>query len=127
MYESGQEKLKSDNKNLDKAVFTLFKNVCSNKIPVNRNVIKEKSLSLAKSLDLADFQASNWWIDKWKQRHSVTLQAVSGEENVVAPEMKASWNETYLPTILAKYKLRDIHNTKEFGLFYQALQRWALQ
>ena len=29
--------------------------------------------------------------------------------------------ETTLPTILARYQLKDIFNADEFGLFYQAL------
>ena len=63
-YESGQlnssrKKLKkSGNKELDEAAFTLFKNARSNNIPVNRIIIKEKALSLAKSLELTDFRAS---------------------------------------------------------------------
>ena len=107
-YESGQVNrsrknfIKSDNKDLDEAVFNWFKNVRSSNIPVNGNAIKEKALSLAKSLKLTDFRASDGWINKWKQRHNVTLQALSGEENAALPEMIASWNETYLPTILTK-------------------------
>ena len=60
-YESSQvnswrKKLKkSDNKELDEAVLTWFKNARSNNIPVNRIIIKEKSLSLVKSLELTDF------------------------------------------------------------------------
>ena len=46
---------------------------------------------------------------------------MSGEENAVTPEMTASWSNTYLPTILSKYELKDIYNADEFGLFYQAL------
>ena len=37
------------------------------------------------------------------------------------PEMTASWSETYLPTILSKFELKDIYNDDKFGLFYQAL------
>ena len=126
-YESGQvnssrKKLKkSDNKDLDEAVFTWFKNVRSNNSPVNGIIIKEKALSLAKSLELTDFRASDGWLDKWKQRYNVTFKAVSGEGNAVTPEMTASWSETYLPIILSKYELKDIYNADEFGLFYQAL------
>ena len=104
-YESGQlnssrKKLKkSDNKELDEAVFNWFKNARSNNIPVNGIIIKEKALSLAKSLELTDFRASDEWLDKLKQRHNVTFKAVSGEENAV---MTASWSETCLPTILSK-------------------------
>ena len=119
---SSRKKLKkSDNKDLDEAVFTWFKNVRSNNILVNGIIIKEKALSLAKSLELTDFRASNGWLDKWKQRRNVTFKAVSGEGNAVTPEMTASWSETYLPTILSKYELKDIYNADEFGLFYQAL------
>ena len=46
---------------------------------------------------------------------------MSGEGNAVTPEVTASWSETYLPTILSKYELKDIYNADEFGLFYQAL------
>ena len=126
-YETGQVNLsrkklkKSDNKDLDEAVFTWFKNARSNNIPVNGIIIKEKALSLAKRLELRDFRASDGWLYKWKQRHSVTFKAVSGEENAVTPEMTASWSETYLPSILSKYELKDIYNADEFGLFYQAL------
>ena len=35
--------------------------------------------------------------------------------------MVASWFETTLPTILSNYKLENIFNADEFGLFYQCL------
>ena len=53
---SSQKKLKkSDNKDLYEAVSIWFKNACSSNIPVNRIIIKEKALSLPKSLKLTDF------------------------------------------------------------------------
>ena len=85
-YESGQvnssrKKLKkSDNKDLDEAVFSWFKNARSNNIPVNGIIIKEKALNLAKSLELTDFRVFDGWLDKWKQRHNVTFKAVSGKK-----------------------------------------------
>ena len=106
---------------LDEAVFIWFKNARSNNIPVNGMVIEEKAIALSQNLNVPNSKASDVWLDKWKQRHNVTLKAVSGEENSVTPEMTASWNETYLPTILSRYELMDIYNADEFGLFYQAL------
>ena len=41
-------------------------------------------------------------------------------------EMTASWDETTLPTIISNYKLEDIFNADEFGLFYQALPNKTL-
>ena len=35
--------------------------------------------------------------------------------------MTAPWNETTLPTLLSNYKLENIFNVDEFGLFYQCL------
>ena len=78
-------------------------------------------------LSTEDFRASDGWIDKWKQRNNVTLQAVSKEENAVTPEMTASWNEAYLPTTLTKYNLKDIYNANDLGLFYQALPEKSLR
>ena len=67
---------RSDNKDLDEAVSTRFKNARSNKIPFNGIIIKEKALSLGKSLKLTDFRASDRWLDEWKQRDNVTFKAV---------------------------------------------------
>ena len=36
-------------------------------------------------------------------------------------QMTAPGNETTLPTFLSNYKLENIFNTDEFGLFYQCL------
>ena len=94
----------------------LFKNTRSKKIPVNGNNIKEKALTLAKSLELTDFRASDDWIDKWKHKHNVTLLAVLGGAITRTAEMTASCNKTYLPTILTKYELKDTYNADEFGL-----------
>ena len=41
--------------------------------------------------------------------------------------MTASCTETYLPTILTKYELKDIYNAYKFGLFYQALPDKSLR
>ena len=51
---------------------------------------------------------------------------MSGEENALTPEMTTNWSETYLPTILSKYKLKDIYNADKFGLFNQALPEKSL-
>ena len=80
-YESGQvnwsrKKLKkNDDKDLDEAVFTWFKSSRSNNIPVNRIIIKEKALSLAKSLELTDFRASGGCLDKMKAKTQCHFQS----------------------------------------------------
>ena len=54
-------------------------------------------------------------------RHDVSLKIVGGESKSVTKEMINSWSEITLPTILSNYKLEDIFNADEFGLFYQCL------
>ena len=137
VYPTWKKLKKSDNKDLHEAVFSWFKKLRSDNIPVNENGIKEKALSLVESVELTNFQASNGWIETWDlwlvsgtrdlslYKH-VTLQTLSREENAVKPEMTTRWNQTYLPTILKKYKLMDIYNADEFGQFYQALEDKSL-
>ena len=40
--------------------------------------------------------------------------------------MTNAWNGTSVSTILSRYKLEDIYNTDEFGLFYQGLPKETL-
>ena len=56
-----------------------------------------------------------------KAQNNVTFKSVSGEERSFTTEMTAAWKETHLPIILSRYRLEDICNADEFGLFYQAL------
>ena len=46
------------------------------------------------------------------------------ESRSVSTEMTNAQNETSLPTILSRYKLKD--NANEFGLFYQGFPKKAL-
>ena len=59
-------------------------------------------------------------------KHTKTFKEVSGESEKVTKEMTAPWKETALPTILARYQLKDIFNADEFGLFYEALTSKSL-
>ena len=47
------------------------------------------------------------------------MKIIGGESKSVRKEMTSSWSETTLPTILSNYKLENIFNADEFGLFYQ--------
>ena len=41
-------------------------------------------------------------------RHSITFKEVSGKSEKVPKEMIIPWEEKTLPTILAKYQIKDI-------------------
>ena len=59
-------------------------------------------------------------------RHGITFKEVSGKSEKVTKEMIIPWEEKTLPTILARYQIKDIFNADEFGLFYEALPSKSL-
>ena len=54
-------------------------------------------------------------------RHSISLKVSNGESKSVTHDITSSWTETTLTTTLSDYKLEDIFNADEFGLFCQCL------
>ena len=46
---------------------------------------------------------------------------MSDEMSLLRKEITVPWNETTLPTLISNYKLTNIFNAEEFGLFYQCL------
>ena len=58
--------------------------------------------------------------------HGKTSKEDSGESQRVTKEMTAPWEETALPTILARDQPKDIFNVNKFGLFYEALASKSL-
>ena len=130
-FESGknpkQLKLKTtENDNLDKCKYKWFLSAREQNVPVNDIILKEKAVFFAKELNIKGFQASNGWLERWKTRNNISFKTVASEAKSYTPIMTASWNETLLPRILSKYKLEDIYNTDEFGLFYQFLPEKTL-
>ena len=111
---------------LDKAIYKWFMNARERNVPVSGTLLKEKAVFFAKELQIENFKGSDGLLDRWKTRHSVTFKTVAGEAKSCTSEMTASWDETTLPTIISNYKLEDIFNADEFGLFYQALPNKTL-
>ena len=111
---------------LENAIFQWLLKVGNKDVAVSALILKNKAKEFAEKLNVKNFKASDGWLDRWKTRHNVTFKAVSGEEDACTSSMTAPWKETTLPTILSKYKLDQIYNADEFGLFYRAQQGKAL-
>ena len=58
----------------------------SNSLPVSGLVLQEKATDFAKMFGIADFKASNGWVDRWKARNNVTQK---GETKSSTPDMTA--------------------------------------
>ena len=90
-------------------------------------MIQEKAVIFAKELNTENFQASDGWLRRWKDRNNISLKTVSRESKSATPEMVNVWSETSIPTRLSNYDLKDIYNANEFGIFYQCLPNKTYQ
>ena len=70
--------------------------------------MKEKAVAFAKELNTENFQASDGWLRRWKERKNTSFKTVSGESKSITPEMVNARSETSLPTLLSNYDLKDI-------------------
>ena len=101
--------------NLNDHIFKWLLTVRSSNVVVSASILKTKAKELAEIIK--GFQVSVW-LDRWKNRYNVSFKTVSGEGNSCMAEITAPWKETNLPTTLSKYKLDEIYNADEFGLFF---------
>ena len=99
----------------------------SQNVLLSASMIQEKAVIFSKELNTENFQASDGWLRRWKERNNISFKTVSGESKSVTPEMVNAWSETSLPTLLSNYDLKDIYNADEFGLFYQCLPNKTYQ
>ena len=96
-----------------------FRDVQEKNLPVSGPLLKEKAEMFAKSLGHANFQASNGWHARFKERNNIHQLRVCGESAGVTPETVDGWQKETLPAIIADYEPRDIFNADETGLFYR--------
>ena len=94
---------------LDDLIFKWILTVRSRNVVVSPSILKTKAKELAEKINIKGFQASDGWLDCWKNRYNVSFKTVSGECNPCKAEMTAPWKETTLYTILSKYKLDEIY------------------
>ena len=99
----------------------------SQNVPFSASMIQEKAVIFAKELSTENFQASDGWLRRWKERDNISFETVSGEPKSVTPQMGNAWSEMSLPTLLSNYDLKDIYNADEFGLFYWCLPNKTYQ
>ena len=100
--------------NLDDLTFKWLLTVRSKNVVVSASILKIKAKELVEKVNIKGFRASDGWLDRWKNRNNVSFKTVSREGNSCTAEMTGRWKET----ILSKYKLNEIYNADEFGLFF---------
>ncbi|XP_068671000.1 tigger transposable element-derived protein 6-like [Montipora foliosa] len=120
LYKDKRKKMKQSTfPDLDKALSEWFCKVRAMNIPVSGPLLQEKAQYFAEHLGHENFKASNGFLDKFKERHGITGQAVCGEEKSVDPGIVETWSER-LPDICQGYSKKDRFNADETGFMWKA-------
>lgn len=92
-------------------------------MPLSRSHIQARALSEAKRLNLNEFVASDGWFQNWRKKHgigkSVRLYGEAGDVSV--QDFVEAMNELKEKLELEGYKLENIFNMDETGLFFRAM------
>ena len=87
------------------------------------SMLQEEALKIKESLNdssLDSFTASNGWLEKWKSCYGIRETRITGEADDVSVSTVRSWIER-LPELVKGYKLEDVWNMDELGLFFKLL------
>ena len=115
LYKDKRKKMKQSTfPDLDKAFSEWFRKVPAMNILVSGPLLQEKAQYFAEQLGHENFKASNGFLDKFKERHGITGQAVCGEEKSVDRGIVETWTER-LPDICRGYSMKDRFNADETG------------
>ena len=110
----------NEHEDIDDLTWRWFQRARSMNAPLSGPLIQEQARTFAKQLKKSDFKASNGWLTRFKNRHSIAAAVMSGERASVDQGTVDSWLER-LPSIIEGYAPCDIFNMDETGVFYRAL------
>ncbi|XP_044755145.1 tigger transposable element-derived protein 6-like [Coccinella septempunctata] len=91
----------------------------------NIRLVKAKAQEIAEKSNVANFRASNGWLEKWRKRHAISFKCISGESADVSQE-DVNQFKIKLPSLLLGYRPEDVYNADETGLFFRALPEKTL-
>lgn len=112
--------LRPDGLQIDKVCFNWFSRSRSQNIPISGTIVKAKAQEIAEKLNVANFRASNGWLEKWRKRHAISFKCISGESADVSQD-DVNQFRIKLPSLLLGYQPEDVYNADETGLFFRAL------
>jgi hypothetical protein len=107
--------------NLERALMQWFGQLRSRNAVLTDKLLLEKAKRLATLLDIADFKGSDGWLSKFKKRHHIQLHQPHGESGA-ADMAGVSLAQTAVGKLILElnYKLEDVYNFDETGLYYRA-------
>lgn len=121
-----KRKRESKSKATDEALFMWFKQASAMNAPINRSILMTKANDLAKKMGEVNFNATDGWLTRWKDRHDIVYKKLHGEKQDADASGADSWIKTTWPTVLNKYGPVNIFNLDETGLYYRATPDYCM-
>ena len=88
-------------------------------------MLQAEALLLAKELANKSLNASNGWLQSFKQKHNIVQLLVSGESGDVCEDTVEAWMER-LPILVQGYAPENVWNKDETACFFRALPERTL-
>lgn len=105
---------------LNDALYEWFGKARSKGIPISGPLLQEKAVQLAQTAQIANFSASNGWLEKWKLSFNIKSFRFSGEKGDADVDAADEFKRSF-PLLVAEYTKENIFNADEFGLLYRCL------
>ena len=116
---------KSKHDTLNDLMLDWFRQARDKAIPLSGPILQSKALEFASQLDIADFKASNGWLEKFKARHVIKAFTVSGESAGVDLQTVDNFRSR-IPEIRSDFEPCNIFNCDETDLYYRTLPNKTL-
>ena len=109
-----------EHEEVNQICFKFLEALRAKNIPVSGPSIQTKAKSIAESFGDSEFQASNWWLQRFMERHNLSFRVMLGESSDMDLTSLNLWKNR-LPQLLEGYQPRDVYNLDETGLFFKQL------
>ncbi|XP_060577389.1 tigger transposable element-derived protein 4-like [Ruditapes philippinarum] len=117
----------ASNRDIEMALFEWFKTVRSQNVPIDGPMLARKANSLACELGMENFQATNGFIERFKNRHGISSKTLSGEGASVDNSQTENWMQSKLPSLIKDYEPKNVYNIDETGVFYKMTPNKTLE
>ena len=106
---------------VEEALLKWFKTKRDKNVPILGPLLMTKAKSFAEMLGKEDFDASQGWLTRFKERHDIMFKSVCGESASVSQDVMDHWLTQILPGLIEGYTPSNIFNADETGLFWRLL------
>ena len=103
---------------LEEALFLWQSELAARRVPLSDELLQSKAKEFGTQLSIADFAYSRGWLQNFKKRYGIKSVVIHGEAGGVNAETLSTGRQQ-LRDLLGRYRLADVYNFDETGLFYR--------